>query len=197
VGGAACYICQVADQQAFRCVAARIGLDRLVDKCRGRVRRGAALLARLYTGQSLQEYQGSGWASCLHPDERESIIASWEHAVVGGGTYFNHGRIWSAKHGAYRRFQMHAIAMRNKDGEVLEWYGTLVDVQDAIDRQTELKDIREDLAQTLQALRVSEAKTRTQAEQLNAVSDELSTILNTAGIGITRCSRELRYLRAN
>ena len=150
-----------------------------------------------YTGQSLQEYQGSGWASCLHPDERESIIAAWKHAVACGGTYFSQGRIWSAKYGAYRHFQTHAIAIRNEDGEVLEWYGTLVDVQDATDRQTELKDIRDDLAQTLQALRVSEAKSRTQAEQLRAVSDELSTILNTAGIGITRCSRDLRYLRAN
>ena len=29
------------------------------------------------------------------------------------------------------------------------------------------------------------------------MSDELNTILNTAGIGITRCSRDLRCLRAN
>ena len=46
-------------------------------------------------------------------------------------------------------------------------------------------------------LRLSEAKSRAQAEQLRAVSDELRTTLNTAGIGITRCSRDLRYLRAN
>jgi PAS domain-containing protein len=109
--------------------------------------------------------------------------------------YFSQGRIWSAKHRAYRRFQTHAIAIRNEGGEIFEWYGALVDVQDAT--QIGLKDIREDLAQTLRALRVSEAKSRTQAEQLRAVSDELSAILNTAGIGITRCSRDLRYLRAN
>jgi PAS domain-containing protein len=60
-----------------------------------------------------------------------------------------------------------------------------------------LSDARKDLTQTLQALRVSEAKSRVQAEQLRALSDELGTILNTAGIGITRCSRDLRYLRAN
>jgi PAS domain S-box-containing protein len=150
-----------------------------------------------YTGQSLQEYQGSGWVSCLHPDEQESVITAWKHAVASGDTYFNQGRIWSAKHGAYRRFQTHAIAIRNEGGEVLEWYGTLVDVQDAADRQTELKDIREDLAQTLQALRVSEARSRMQAEQLRALSAELGTTLNTAGIGIVRCSRDLRYLRAN
>src|SRR5215472_15406902 len=50
---------------------------------------------------------------------------------------------------------------------------------------------------SLRALRVSEARCRNQAEQLRTLSDELSTTLNTAGIGIVRCSRDLRYLRAN
>jgi PAS domain-containing protein len=59
------------------------------------------------------------------------------------------------------------------------------------------KDTRKGLVEATQALRVSEATSRKQAEQLRAVSDELSTILNTAGIGITRCSRDLRYVRAN
>ena len=56
---------------------------------------------------------------------------------------------------------------------------------------------RKDLAGTLEALCVSEARSRAQAEQLRALSDELSITLNTAGIGIARCSRDLRYLRAN
>jgi PAS domain S-box-containing protein len=70
-------------------------------------------------------------------------------------------------------------------------------IVNSIDIETLLRDARKDLAETLQALRVSEARSRSQAEQLRALSDELSTILNTAGIGITRCSRDLRYLRAN
>jgi PAS domain S-box-containing protein len=47
------------------------------------------------------------------------------------------------------------------------------------------------------ALKQSKERLQLQAEDLCAVSDELRTILNTAGIGITRCSRDLRYLRAN
>ena len=64
-------------------------------------------------------------------------------------------------------------------------------IVNSIDIKTLLRDARKDLAETLQALRVSEARSRSQAEQLRALSDELSTILNTAGIGITRCSRDL------
>jgi hypothetical protein len=48
---------------------------------------------------------------------------------------------------------------------------------------------RKDLAESLEALRVSEARSATQAIQLPALSDELPTTLNTAGIGIVRCSR--------
>jgi PAS domain S-box-containing protein len=58
-------------------------------------------------------------------------------------------------------------------------------------------DARNELAEIQQALRVSEERSQSQAEQLRALSDELSKILNTVGIGITRCSRDLRYLRAN
>src|SRR5262249_54502846 len=47
------------------------------------------------------------------------------------------------------------------------------------------------------ALKQSKERLQLQAEDLRAVSDELTTILNTAGIGITRCGRDLRYLRAN
>src|SRR5215831_16719666 len=60
-----------------------------------------------------------------------------------------------------------------------------------------LRDARKDLAETLQALRVSEARSRTQAEQLRELSDELTTALNSVGVGIARCGRDLRYLRAN
>jgi PAS domain S-box-containing protein len=66
--------------------------------------------------------------------------------------------------------------------------------------QSRIKNVlatRKGLAETLEALRVSEARSRTQTKQLRALSDELTTTLNTAGIGIARCSRDLRYLRAN
>jgi PAS domain S-box-containing protein len=85
----------------------------------------------------------------------------------------------------------------NEHDEIVEWLDAVTDVQDAIDVKVLLRNAHKDLAETLQALRASEAKSRTQAEQLRALSDELTTILNTAGIGITRCSRDLRFLRAN
>src|SRR5215467_3382064 len=67
---------------------------------------------------------------------------------------------------------------------------------DTIDMEVLLRDAYQDIVETRRALRVSEARCRSQAEQLRALSDELTT-LNAAGIGIARFSRDLRYLRAN
>jgi PAS domain S-box-containing protein len=150
-----------------------------------------------YTGQTWDEYRGSRWTSCLHPDDRDSIVRDWAKAVTSGGPYFTQGRIWNVRYGAYRAFQMRGIPIRNERDEIVEWLGALTDVQDTIDIKSLLRDARKDLAETLQALRISEARSRTQAEQLRALSDELRATLNTAGIGIARCSRDLRYLNAN
>jgi len=70
-------------------------------------------------------------------------------------------------------------------------------LQGAINIELLLRSTRRDLAETLEALRVSEATSRAQAEQLRKMSGELSATLNTAGIGITRCSRDMHYLGAN
>src|SRR5215471_2228880 len=150
-----------------------------------------------YTGQTWEEYRGSGWTSRVHPDDRDRIIADWAKAVASGGPYFTQGRVWSARHGAFRAFQTRGIAIRNERDEIVEWLGAQTDVQDTIDVRLFLRDARKDLADTLQALCISEEKSRSRAERLRALSNELSIMLNTAGIGITRCSRDLRYVRAN
>ena len=49
----------------------------------------------------------------------------------------------------------------------------------------------------VRARRSGLARNRTRAEQLCALSDGLGTMLNSAGIGIARCTRDLRYLQAN
>src|SRR5215470_19888719 len=73
-----------------------------------------------YTGQTWEEYRGSSWTSRLHPDDRNNIIADWAKAVASGGPYFTQGRVWSAKHGAYRAFQTRGIAIRNERDEIVE-----------------------------------------------------------------------------
>src|SRR5215469_16188342 len=85
---------------------------------------------REYTGQTWEEYRGSGWLAVLHPDDAAAITADWYQAITRGLPYFTQGRIRSAKHNAYRTFQARGIPVRNDSGRVVEWLGTLTDIQD-------------------------------------------------------------------
>lgn len=126
-----------------------------------------------YTGQSWDEYRGSRWVSCLHPEDRESIFADWTQAVASRSPYFTQGRIWSAKHKAYRAFQARGIPVKNGAGRVEEWLGALIDIQDSIDIGTLLDRTRTDLANSLKAFRVSEATAQKQLEELRAAEEAL------------------------
>jgi len=123
-----------------------------------------------YSGQTWEEYRGSGWSSRVHPDDRNSILADWAKAGASGGPHCTQVRVWSTKHGAYRAFQMRGIALKNEHDEVVEWLGTLTVVQDTIDVELFLRKPRKDQADTLQALRISEEKKGTLTFVLDALA---------------------------
>ena len=92
-----------------------------------------------YTGQTWDEYQYSNWISAIHPDDRPQVTADWRGAVgAGGPVYRTQGRVWSAKHQAWRAFQTRGVPVRDKTGKIIEWVGALTDVQDALDAQEKL-----------------------------------------------------------
>ena len=110
-----------------------------------------------YTGQAWEDYRGARWISAVHPDDREAVKADWTAALSSGATCFAQGRIWSAKHRAWRAFQTRGIAVRDHQGRILEWLFALTDVQDTIHLQYLLDQRDADLARSLKALRDSES----------------------------------------
>jgi hypothetical protein len=127
-----------------------------------------------YTGQAWDEYRGSGWAFCLHPDDRQSIVAEWASAMASGSPCSAQGRIWSAKHNGYRAFQTQGVPVRNEQGEIERWLGALTDVQDLIEMKVLLHRTQTDLADSLTALRDSEARSRAHLADLQAVETRLA-----------------------
>jgi PAS domain S-box-containing protein len=127
-----------------------------------------------YTGQTFDQYKGSRWASCLHPDDRQSIMADWASALASGSQYFTQGRIWSAKHNGYRAFQTSGIPVKDQGGQIKEWLGALTDIQDAIDIKVLLDRTQAGLADSLKALRASEARSRAHLADLQVVEAQLA-----------------------
>jgi PAS domain S-box-containing protein len=93
-----------------------------------------------YTGQSWQQHEGRGWVGAVHPDDRERIEGLWTQAVRTGTLDRFPCRVWHASSAEYRFCEGSAVAMRNLDGSVREWIGTLVDVHE---RECALQELKE------------------------------------------------------
>jgi PAS domain S-box-containing protein len=83
-----------------------------------------------YTGQPWQEHAGFGWLDAVHPDDRDSVRASWLRARDKRTIYEARGRVWMEAHRRYRHFITRAAPVLASDGSVREWIGTVTDVED-------------------------------------------------------------------
>jgi PAS domain S-box-containing protein len=112
-----------------------------------------------FTGQSVGEYQGYGWAAAVHPDDAGPTVEAWNRAVAGRRTFVFEHRV-RRRDGQWRLCSVRAVPVTGPDGEVREWVGVHTDI-------TERRAAEE-------ALRAGEAKFRAVFEQ--------------AAIGIARIS---------
>ena len=84
-----------------------------------------------YTGQTPEEAHDAGWMKALHPEDRARIWHDWLEATRHGVEYRNHGRLWHAPSGAWRRFEVRAAPLRAQTADTArEWIGMCVDVED-------------------------------------------------------------------
>ncbi len=94
-----------------------------------------------YTGQPWSEHRGFGWAAMLHPDDREQVLTEWRASCSQARVYESRGRIWHAATGAFRHFAVRAAPVRDAEGGVHEWVGTLADIEDRWQAQQGLQQM--------------------------------------------------------
>lgn len=87
-----------------------------------------------FTGQSLEEYQGFGWAQAVHPDDSQPTIDAWNEAVRERRMFVFEHRL-KRKDGVYRRFAIRGVPIVNDQGQIEEWVGIHTDVTET--RETE------------------------------------------------------------
>ncbi|MBT1696408.1 PAS domain-containing protein [Fulvivirgaceae bacterium PWU4] len=99
-----------------------------------------------YTGTTLEDMQGWGWASVHHPDHvartTEFIRTAWQT-----------GKEWEltfplkSKDGTYRWFLTRAYPIKDDQGKVIKWIGTNTDVNEKLRIQEELRQSEDRLRQ--------------------------------------------------
>ena len=91
----------------------------------------------LLTGQSLDDYQGYGWANAVHPDDAQPTIDAWEQAVAARRPFvFEHRARTRADE--WRRFAIRAIPVLEDDGSIREWVGVHRDITETTEARLQL-----------------------------------------------------------
>ncbi|GAA3723846.1 SpoIIE family protein phosphatase [Salinactinospora qingdaonensis] len=98
---------------------------------------------RAITGQSLEEYLGTGWLDALHPDDRERVERDWNESVTECVPFDTTFRI-RTRSGDFRYYQSRAVPIK-RGSELVEWVGTNTDVT----TQREADEMRHRLTQQL------------------------------------------------
>ncbi|HYH98238.1 PAS domain-containing protein [Hyalangium sp.] len=82
---------------------------------------------RAFTGQTLQQWLGSGWFEALHPEDRERVDQAWSQAVAQKAHVEMEYRV-RRPDGSYTWTAARAAPVLNEDGSVREWIGTNTDI---------------------------------------------------------------------
>jgi PAS domain S-box-containing protein len=94
-----------------------------------------------YTGQTWEQMKGFGWTEALHPDDRETVHATWEDAKRDGAMYESGARLWHAATRRYRHVVVRATPIRDDRGAIQEWVGACTDVDDQVRARERLEAI--------------------------------------------------------
>jgi PAS domain S-box-containing protein len=103
-----------------------------------------------YTGMTLEETQGWGWAPVLHPDDLQNCIDRWGSAVRTGEPYEIEYRFKRGSDGAFRWHLGRASAVRDKEGRIAKWFGTCTDIDDQKRTEEALLSARGELEERVQ-----------------------------------------------
>jgi PAS domain S-box-containing protein len=138
-----------------------------------------------YTGLSEISNLGSGWRITIHPDDFDKHLNKWRASLATGSPFENEARHRNA-HGTYRWLLARAVPLRDKNGNVLKWYGILTDMEDRKRAEQERERLRQ-----LQADLAHENRVSMMGELAASLSHELKQPITAAIMDANTCLRWL------
>ncbi|WP_100899596.1 PAS domain-containing protein [Nostoc flagelliforme] len=119
-----------------------------------------------FTGLTLEQSHTIGWKEVVHPEDVIIMAQQWSKAVQQGTSYQAEGRMRQAD-GVYRWHLHQAIPQKDKQGQIVKWFGSATDIE----AQKQLEGERDRLFQLEQAARA-------EAERANRIKDEFLAVLS-------------------
>jgi PAS domain S-box-containing protein len=83
-----------------------------------------------YTGLSPESARELGWQKAIHPDDLRKVMEAWQRLLSAGQAGEIEARLRRFD-GEYRWFLLRCEPLRNETGNIVNWYGTNSDIDDA------------------------------------------------------------------
>jgi two-component system cell cycle sensor histidine kinase/response regulator CckA len=92
-----------------------------------------------FTGQRWEDYRNLGGMSVVHADDRDAMQEAWLRSIKSGEAFDYRMRLWHAPSESYHSCTSRAVPVRGADGQVMEWIGTITDVEDRTRLEEQLR----------------------------------------------------------
>jgi PAS domain S-box-containing protein len=104
-----------------------------------------------FTGRSIEELLGWGWASTHHPDDVPREIAVWRAALAAGEPMESEVRM-RGRDGDYRWLLIRNVPLRDAMGNIVKWYGTAFEIEDRKRAEEQLRKTETELRQLIDVI---------------------------------------------
>jgi PAS domain S-box-containing protein len=142
--------------------------DGSIDYCNGR------LLD--YTGFRAEQVMNDGWMLLVHPDDLAHAVQAWKFSVGSGAAFRVEVRQLHGSDLTYRWCVASALPLHDRDGRIVRWHGTVVDMHDWKQSQEELRDTQAELARMMRVMAMGQLT----ASIAHEVSQPISGIMMNA-----------------
>src|ERR1700756_3761988 len=109
-----------------------------------------------YTGLPAEQVRGAGWMNTVHQDDIDKMASAWSAAVSSGEPFQHEFRCLRAADHAYRWCISRALPLRDQNGRIIKWFGTVVDLLDWKEAQQALQMTQAELARVSRLTRIGE-----------------------------------------
>jgi PAS domain S-box-containing protein len=106
-----------------------------------------------FIGLRADEIAGLGFYRIFHPDDADHLLAEWQDIMASKRPREVEGRIRRAD-GEYRWFTLRQNPLRDLKGDVVKWYGVVLEIEDRKRAEEELRQARSALLASEQNLRL-------------------------------------------
>ncbi|HVY05436.1 MAG TPA: ATP-binding protein [Burkholderiales bacterium] len=118
-----------------------------------------------YTGQGEDESRGTGWRRAFEAEDREKLSSQWNAAQQEKIAFECELKLWHAASNAYRFVSLRAAPVLDEHDEIVEWIGTISDLNERRLAEAEIKRLNADL----------EERVLKRTEELEATNRELES----------------------